>query len=77
MSYFYGTIKGAKGEASRCGSKNSGMVTNCASWKGAIRCSAYIRADGTDCILVEKVLWRGVGEYKVLYNGPIGVNSNK
>ena len=71
MSYFYGTITGDKGEATRCGSKVSGIETWCASWDGAIRCSAYIK-NGVDWVRVEKTLWKGVGEYKVIYNGPIG-----
>ena len=71
MSHFYGTIQGNKGEATRCGTKDSGMTTYCASWDGAIRCSAYMK-DGKDHVRVEKTTWHGVGEYKLLYDGPIG-----
>jgi hypothetical protein len=72
MGHFYGTVQGNRGEASRMGSKNSGMETYCASWKGAIRCFAYVNSDGKDCIRVEMTSWRGVGEYKLLYDGLIG-----
>ena len=48
------------------------METYCASWRGAIRCNAYIDKDGTDCVRVEKTTWKGDGEYKLLYDGPIG-----
>jgi len=72
MSYFYGTLKGNRGEATRCGSKESGMETHCASWQGAIRCFAYAREDGIDCVTIERILWHGRGKYKLLYDGPIG-----
>lgn len=72
MAHFYGTVQGNRGEASRTGSKNSGMGTYCASWNGAIRCFAYINNEGIDCVRVEKTLWHGEGEYKLLYDGEIG-----
>lgn len=71
MSHFYGTVQGNRGEATRCGSKNSGMDVCCASWDGAIRCRTYIQ-DGEDFVRVEKIPWRGRGERKLLYDGPIG-----
>jgi len=71
MSHYYGTIQGNRGEATRCGTKNSGMETYCASWKGAVRCMAYIK-DGVDYVRVEKTMWQGCGECKLLYDGPIG-----
>lgn len=75
MSHFYGTVQGNRGEATRRGSKASGMETYCASWSGAVRCFAYVNADGVDCVRVEKTTWptwRGAGEFKLLYDGPIG-----
>jgi len=69
MSHFYGTVKGTRGEATRCGSKKSGMLTYCASWKGAIRCFAYVDGKGHDCVRVERTAWQGKGTYKLLYNG--------
>jgi hypothetical protein len=72
MSHFYGTIKGqAKSEATRRGSRTSGMETHCASWAGAIRCTAYV-INGVDCVRVAKVPWHGRGVKQVLYSGPIG-----
>jgi hypothetical protein len=72
MSHFYGTVKGARGEATRCGSKNSGMETYCASWCGAIRCMAYIDEKGKDCVRVSKETWQGIGEkYYTNYNTAI------
>jgi len=72
MAHFYGTLQGNSAKASRCGTKSSGMETYCASWQGAVRCMAYGRSDGVDCVLVEKVRWEGAGENQVLYDGPIG-----
>jgi len=72
MSHFYGTLKGNRGEATRCGSEKSRMETYCASWDGAIRCEAYVK-DGKDYVKVEKTKWQGKGEYKLLYDGLMGV----
>ena len=36
MSHFYGTLQGARGEATRSGSKDSGLLTIAACWQGAI-----------------------------------------
>lgn len=36
MSHFYGKLKGNRGEATRCGTKDSGMVTDTAGWGGSI-----------------------------------------
>ena len=72
MSHFYGTVQGNRGEASRGGSKDSGMTTYCASWSGAVRCEAYIDEFGVDCVMVELTRWHGIGRCKVLYRGPIG-----
>ncbi len=74
MSHFYGTIDGqSKTQATRCGSRESGLVTHCASHEGAIRCETFIK-NGIDWVYVEKKPWKGEGEYRVLYDGPIGIN---
>ena len=72
MAHFYGKLQGNRRETTRTGSKVSGMVTYCASWTGAVRCYAYVSADGVDSIRVEKVCWKGTGEMIRLYDGPIG-----
>lgn len=75
MSHFYGTIQGNRGEATRCGSKESGMETYCASWKGAIRTYAWFnKQQNEDWVRVTKTPWQGQGEEKLLYEGPIGRN---
>jgi len=73
MSHFYGTLKGNRGAATRCGSKDSGMETYCASWNGAVRCYVwYDEIKGKDMVRVEQVSWRGYGEYRILYEGEMG-----
>lgn len=37
MSHFYGTLQGIRGQATRCGGKGSGLTTQAAGWRGAIR----------------------------------------
>ncbi len=69
MSHFYGILQGSRGEATRCGTKNSGMETYCASWSGAVRCFAYVNEKGENCVRVELTKWHGVGTYKPLYDG--------
>jgi hypothetical protein len=46
MAHFYGTLKGQAGEATRRGSKGSGLKVAAASWNGAV----YVR------------LWHKAGE---------------
>ncbi len=70
MSHFYGTLQGNRGQATRCGSKNSGMRTQCASWAGAVSCWAYEK-DGEDWVRVEFERWHGSGTSQVIYDGPI------
>ena len=72
MSHFYGKLQGNRGEATRCGSAESGMETYCASWNGAIRCKGYVDENNVDCVLVQMAPWQGCGEYFVFYDGPIG-----
>lgn len=72
MAHFYGTLDGARGPATRCGTKTSGMRVVCASWDGAVKSTAYVNSEGVDCVCVEKILWGGVGEIRLLYDGPIG-----
>ena len=37
MSYFYGTVKGGRSEATRQGTKTSGLVSHSASMEGAVK----------------------------------------
>ncbi len=72
MARFYGSCEGkAKTQATRLGSRNSGMVTQCASWSGAVRCTAHVDENGVDCVTVELIPWYGSGCSRLLYSGPM------
>lgn len=60
MSHFYGTLQGSRGEATRCGTKNSGVTTHAPGWRGAIRVDVYER-DGVDRFDVVRQAWQGSG----------------
>jgi len=68
MAHFYGTVEGGKGEATRCGTTNTGMRTVCASYTGSVRCWAYVK-DGVDWVQV--ALDTGKSPCRILYDGPI------
>lgn len=73
MSHFYATAKGNRGEGTRCGTKESGIITYTASWEGAINVTVWYNEElKCDFVRVEKVKWQGKGENVLLYNGPIG-----
>lgn len=72
MSHFYGTLEGNRGEATRCGTKASGIETYAASWSGAVRVHVYYDEDRKeDWARVSLVRWRGSGSEKLLYHGPV------
>ena len=71
MSHFYGVLSGSRGEATRCGTKNSGMSATAASWKGAINVVLY-EENGVDMYRVVQIPWRGNGVSKVLAKGVVG-----
>jgi hypothetical protein len=70
MSRFYGVLKGARGEATRCGHRD--MSTTAASWHGAIRTYLYIDDQGRDCYAVRETPWHGSGVDRLIAQGVIG-----
>jgi hypothetical protein len=73
MSHFYGTVQGHRSEATRTGSKASGVTTHAASWSGAIKTEVYLdAATGRDRFRVSQVQWHGAGVYEVIAEGFIG-----
>ena len=73
MSHFYGTLTGQAGEATRCGSKGSGVRTIAASWSGAIQVSLWYNArTGQDEYTVARVPWSGRGDIKIIATGIVG-----
>ena len=78
MSHFYGTIKGSRGMATRCGSKNSGMVTIAASWNGAIEVTlSHDETTGEDKFTINQRPWESRGIWKVIAEGIIGKDANE
>jgi len=62
MSHYYGTIKGQAGQATRRGSKNSGLTTEAASWAGCVRVSLWHSSiTGKDHYEVTLSPWQGNG----------------
>lgn len=70
MAHFYGTIKGSRGEASRLGTKASGLRTTTASWQGAVTVN-MVERNGVDYVEVWLTKWHGAGTDKRLYFGPV------
>ena len=78
MSHFYGILVGNRGEATRCGSKESGVRTATASWEGSVRVIAWYDAENdVDMVSVSLASWQGSGESQELYLGPISGKARK
>jgi hypothetical protein len=78
MAHFLGWLKGSRGEASRLGTKSSGLHTVSASWQGAVE--VYLSQDaitGKDIASVFLIPWHGAGIKQTLYVGPVGGGENK
>lgn len=74
MSHFYGVLLGAKGKATRAGSKNSGMEATAASWDGAIKTVLYYNsATGKNHFEVWQTQWEGKGILTLIAKGTIGI----
>lgn len=71
MARHYGTIQGNRGRATRCGSKDSGMVAYAASYAGAIRAESFTTRADADHLRVTRDTWSHSGGAVVcLYEGP-------
>ena len=70
MAHFYGIVRGSRGEATRCGTKNSGLGTIAASHQGAVDV-ILSTIDGVDSVVVALIPWQGSGIHRVLYAGPV------
>ncbi len=76
MSHFYGTMKGSRGESTRCGTKSSGLTTIAASGNGAVEVTLYVDAQGRDCFRVQQRTWKGAGIAEVIAEGVVGKSIN-
>ena len=48
MAQFMGYVKGQRGEATRLGSKNSGLVVRANGWDSGVRVTAFVDSEGRD-----------------------------
>ena len=72
MAHFYGRIKGSRGEASRLGTKQSGISVTAAGWGGAIEVALWVDKEGRDRYAVAARQWHGAGEHAHLASGIVG-----
>lgn len=80
MSHFYGTIDGsASTQATRCGTKNSGITTNAAGWTGSIRVDVWHDKESErDHYRVILTPWQGSGgESRILAKGLLNARLGK
>jgi len=68
MAHFYGNLKGSRGEATRCGTRNSGIRVSARSWAGSVTVEMQEREDGTPGVIIRcsdtsstggRILWYG------------------
>jgi len=77
MSHFYGTVKGNRGKATRCGTKSSGLEVNAASWEGSINVRIwYDEKIDKDIFEVRQSPWEGCGTSNHIASGVIGDQKN-
>lgn len=73
MAHFRGTIQGQRGQASRLGSKQSGLTVEAQSWQGKV--VVYLTHDdvtGKDMAFVTLEQHHNAGQrQKVVYHGPV------
>lgn len=70
MARFYGIVRGkAMTEATREGNASSGIITQAASWSGAIEVYVYKDKDDNDCYQIDRVPWKGTGKSKSIASG--------
>ena len=73
MSHFYSVIQGNRGQATRCGTKDSGVTATAASWTGAIRTDLwYSPEDDVNRYTVVMIPWHGVGCTRGMATGTVG-----
>lgn len=70
MARFRGVVDGSRNEASRCGTRHSGLTTIAQSWTGDIRVTLYDH-NGEDWVRVYATDHGGSTAKRVLYDGPM------
>jgi hypothetical protein len=73
MAHFRGIIKGSRGEASRLGTKHTGIRVEAQSWQGKVVVQLRHNATtGQDIAEVFLQPHEGGGIGRALYTGPVG-----
>ena len=71
MAHFLASIQGCRGEASRLGSKESGITARIGSWEGGVEVHLYYDASKKlDMARISMIQWQGRGIQHLLYDGP-------
>jgi len=61
MSRFRGTVQGGQGEASRLGTKKSGLQVNCNGWHGGVMVCADVNDKDEDVFYIYATAGSGYG----------------
>ena len=78
MAHFRGTVRGDRGDASRCGSKRSGLEVIAASWHGAIRVILeYDKSTDSDNFTIELIPWGSFKATELLAKRSFGTKEEK
>lgn len=64
MARFYGSVKGNRGEATRCGHARGGLFVTAKTWHGWVSIQLYVGIANTDCIRI-------TAYGRTLYDGPM------
>lgn len=54
MSHFYGTMQGSRGEATRQGTKQSGLSAHIRGWGVGVYVTIFVDDMGRDCVQVRR-----------------------
>lgn len=79
MSYFYGRLRGSRGEATRCGSRSSGLRVSANSWNFGLSSSLRVFERSGELVEVLDVyLTTGSGgTSRFLFSVEVSVNGDK
>ena len=73
MSHFYSTLNGSRGEATRQGTKKSGLHAVAASWRGSVHVIVFHDPHtGEDKFTITQQSWHGRGIGEEIAAGVIG-----
>jgi hypothetical protein len=72
MAHFLGSIRGRRGEATRLGSKRSGLRIKAASWQGAVVVFLHHNeVTGRDMAEISFQTHHDGGTSRMIYSGPV------